>query len=127
MTSTLFAMVRKQTLYITSVINLHLFSFVLVSIPTIIQYHHRYKITDSGKPRTVLKAREFSLKSHAHFYVCSDLPQQNSHASCIVLKSSNKNVELLWTECETLYKKNHLPSHLVRDKIIITQATSVYT
>jgi len=81
---------------------------MLVSIHTTILYHHKYKITDSGKPRIVLKARKFSFRAtHTQFYVCSDLPEQNSHAFCIVLKSTHKNAELPWTECEMLYKKNH--------------------
>ena len=63
MTSKLFAMVKKQTSYTKSGINLHLFSVMLVSIHTTIQYHHKYKITDCGKLIIVLKARKFSFKA----------------------------------------------------------------
>jgi len=84
MTSKHFAIMRKQTLYTTSSTTLYLFSVMLVSIHTTIQNHHKYKITDSGKSRIVLKARKFSFRAththtHTHNSTSAQIYQSKIH------------------------------------------------
>jgi hypothetical protein len=123
MTSKPFAIIRKQTSYTTSSINLYLFSVMLASIHTTTQYHHKYKITDSGKPRIVLKARKFSFRAthtllhllrftrakFTCFLCCSEIISQNCWTS----------MDRMWN---VIQEKPPL-THFLKNKTV-TQATT---
>lgn len=85
---------RKNTLHITSVIDLlyfHSMHFQVMSL-TATEFHHKYKKNlILQKSRIVLKARDVSFKSQEHFCVCLDMPQQNSRALCRSQITSQKS------------------------------------
>lgn len=115
MTSKLFAKVRKQSSYTKSGINLNLFSVMLVSIQPTIQYHHNYKITDSGKLRIVLKARKFSFK--ATRTILRPLRFTRAKFTCF-LYCSEINTQKRWTSMDRMRNvvQEKSPTYLPPDR-----------